>query len=111
MRYRKHLQTIGHATTGVRIMPRGERRPLFPDLFDETDGRLIEVTASVSRDAVRLAIAKLLDYRRFLDPSIDLAVIVPTAPREDLIELCGSVGAAVLWPDEHGFVEVLADRG
>jgi len=54
---------------------------LFVDLFDLTHWRLIEAKSNSSREAIRMAVGQLLDYKRYYDgrhPS--LAVLLPEKP-------------------------------
>ena len=89
------------------IAPPGEQS-LFTDLFDKTRNLLIEAKGSVTRDSIRLAIGQLLDYRRFFNPTPDLAVLVPARPREDLIALLHSLQIAVIFRHEESFEELSA---
>ncbi|MET9471030.1 restriction endonuclease [Streptomyces sp. NPDC002922] len=97
--YVEHLRVQGHDVVRHRITPPGELKPLYTDIFDRTAGVLIEAKGSITREAVRMALGQLLDYRRHLDPRPALAVLVPSRPRQDLIELCMDVRVAVIWLD------------
>jgi hypothetical protein len=99
MQYADHLRMAGHQLTRHRIVPAGELKPLFTDLFDLTDSRLIEAKGTVTREAVRMAIGQLLDYVRYLPAGTSLALLVPSEPRADLLDLCGSVQVEVIWPE------------
>ncbi|GAA2368232.1 restriction endonuclease [Streptomyces sparsogenes] len=101
--YRDHLKAQGHNVTRKKIVPAGEVRPLFTDLHDTTDNVLIEAKGSVTREAVRMAIGQLYDYRRYIKPTPSLAVLLPSRPREDLIELCNLSGASVIWRNGETF--------
>lgn len=68
------------------------------DLVDETDKRIWEAKYEVGRNAVRLAIGQLADYRRFEPASWGTGILLPRRPSDDLLSLCGSVKAAVAWP-------------
>ncbi|OPF70401.1 restriction endonuclease [Streptomyces antioxidans] len=101
--YRDHLQQQGHTVTRKKIIPAGEVRALYTDLFDTTDQVLVEAKGSVTREAVRMAIGQLYDYRRYITPTPALAVLLPARPQQDLIDLCNGSGARVIWPDGTGF--------
>ncbi|WP_223187484.1 restriction endonuclease [Streptomyces sp. CBMA29] len=101
--YERYLSEMGHTITRKKIIPAGEQRPLFTDLFDVTDNVLVEAKGSVTREAVRMALGQLFDYRRFIVPNPSLAMLLPTRPRPDLLTLCSSVSIAVVWPHESGF--------
>ncbi|MEU1946189.1 restriction endonuclease [Streptomyces sp. NPDC020125] len=101
--YRDYLVQRGHTVARKKIIPAGEVRPLYTDLFDATDQILIEAKGSVAREAVRMAIGQLYDYRRYIKPTPSLAVLLPSRPRQDLIDLCNVSGARVIWPDGTAF--------
>lgn len=94
----------GHEVARLKIVPPGERRPLFCDLYDKTANTLIEAKGSVTREAVRMGIGQLYDYRRFVDGEVALGLLLPEAPRPDLLALIGSAGADAWWPTEIGFI-------
>ncbi|MGW3568568.1 restriction endonuclease [Streptomyces sp. NPDC000941] len=102
-KYKGHLEGQGHTVTRKKITPAGEAKPLFTDLHDTTDNVLIEAKGSVTREAIRMAIGQLYDYRRYIKPTPSLAVLLPSRPREDLIELCNLSGASVIWRDGETF--------
>ena len=84
-------------------MPPGEAKPLFCDLRDSSANTLVEAKGSVSREAIRMAIGQLADYRRFTGTDARLGVLVPEAPRQDLLALLASQGIAAIWPVGGGF--------
>jgi hypothetical protein len=98
--YRAHLERAGHAVSRVKIRPEGEAKPLFSDLYDETENLLIEAKGTTHRAAIRMAIGQLADYRRFLEGDAQLAILLPAQPRSDLQRLCEAEGIAVIW--RHG---------
>lgn len=95
--YSEHLRSLGHEVCRKRILPPNEPSPLFTDLFDETTGELIEAKGTVTREAVRMAIGQLIDYRRFFEPPPRLVLLVPRKPRPDLLDLCSAAGVSVVW--------------
>ena len=60
-----YLRRQGHDATRLKIVPAGEKRPIFCDVYDKTAGVLIEAKGTVAREALRMAIGQLMDYRRF----------------------------------------------
>jgi hypothetical protein len=100
---RDHLRSAGHKVVRYRILPEGELKPLFADLYDETAKVLVEAKGGVTREAFRMAIGQLADYSRFLPDSVR-AILVPEEPRPDLLELTRSVDVAVVWPSEEAYV-------
>ncbi|MFG3285786.1 restriction endonuclease [Streptomyces sp. NPDC048111] len=103
--YRRYLESRGHDVTRKKIVPEGELEALYTDLFDVTNQLLIEAKANVTREAIRMAIGQLFDYRRHLTPRPDIALLLPSKPRADLLKLChtAEVAAQVIWPDGDGF--------
>jgi hypothetical protein len=102
LRYRRHLQTLGHTVARLRVIPTGEGAPLYSDLWDETTRELVEAKGNVTRDQLRHAVGQLLDYGRFVDART-LSVLVPSRPRPDLIEYVKSVGMDVVYPDDDAW--------
>ena len=97
----------------MKIVPPGERRPMFCDLVDKSRNVLIEAKGSVTREDVRMAIGQLIDYRRFADTAARAAVLLPEKPRHDLVELLRSAGVEGIWPiagDYEGTAAHLSDR-
>ena len=85
------------------IRPKGEAKPLFTDLYDATDHVLIEAKGSVTREAIRMAIGQLADYRRFLhEPAC--AILLPSKPRAALLRLIADQKLGVIWREENSFV-------
>jgi hypothetical protein len=103
--FRDYLLAKGHAVSRLKIVPDGEAKPLFSDLMDRSTGTLYEAKGTVERGAIRMAIGQLLDYSRFLEPRPRLAVLLPSLPRPDLVELLRRVGIDVVWRDREKFVD------
>jgi hypothetical protein len=80
--------------SGYRMWCRGIDRPLFADLFDATSNVLYEAKASAARDSVRMALGQLLGYSRHISPTPALAVLLPEAPADDLVDLLNDHGVA-----------------
>jgi hypothetical protein len=99
---RDHLRAQGHDVYRLKILPEGERKPLFTDLYDATDNTLIEAKGTVDRGSIRMAVGQLVDYRRFLSSPI-LAILVPEQPRTDLLSLAHSQGIRFIWPSNVGY--------
>ncbi|MFI7145104.1 hypothetical protein ACIBO2_09330 [Nonomuraea sp. NPDC050022] len=51
---------------------------------------------------MRMAIGQLADYGRFL-PDATRAILLPSEPRQDLIELAHRQDIVVLWPAKQGY--------
>jgi hypothetical protein len=101
--FEAHLKKRGHVVHRLKIVPPGEAKPLFCDLRDSTANTLVEAKGSVTRQAIRMAIGQLADYRRFTDPKARPAVLVPEPPRSDLLALLKSQGIDAIWPTAEGF--------
>jgi len=101
--YSHYLENCGHIVTRHKYPLDGSVHTLYCDLVDETCHVLYEAKSDVLRTSVRMAIGQLLDYHRFEQPSMNLAVLLPRKPAQDLIKLVHSVGASVVWRTEDGF--------
>jgi hypothetical protein len=101
----QHLLTLGHKVSRQRFLPPGEARPIITDLFDVTTGTLVEAKGSVGRDAVRMAIGQLFDYRRFFRSGElnYIAALFPREPRADLCDLLITQGIVVIYRTDAGF--------
>ena len=97
-----YLTGKGHESCRHRLLPPGETRPLFSDLYSKQLGLLIGAKAGVTRENVRMAIGQLADYGRFVARTTR-AILLPSQPREDLLALTESQGRAVIWPEGKGY--------
>lgn len=95
------LRAQGHTVGRFRLRPPGSATSLVTDTYDVTRGRLFEVKATSDRNAVRMALGQLLDYRRHLPEVGDCAVVLPERPAEDLVELIFSVGFGLGYRSAH----------
>lgn len=50
-----------------------------------------------------MALVQLLGYRRHIEPRPSLAILVPSRPRQDLLNLCADVEATVIEPDGNDY--------
>jgi hypothetical protein len=103
--YKRYLEQRGSRVSRYRIHPRGEARPLFSDLYDETRMNLIEAKSTGTRGAIRTAIGQLADYGRFVEEGTESAVLLPDRPRPDLEELLRSQGLFAVWSSGRVFVD------
>jgi hypothetical protein len=103
--FERFLRQRNHEVTRKRIVPPGEARPLFTDLWDATTGTLVEAKGTVERNSIRMAIGQLADYKRFVQDGKPnhLAVLLPSKPRPDLCELLASQGIELIYPKDGGF--------
>lgn len=100
--FRDYLRAKGHRVSRQQILPPGETRPLFTDLYDEDLSLLVEGKGSVTRENVRMAIGQLADYDRFVSAA-KKAILFPSEPRSDLIRLAHSQHVVVIWPVAEEF--------
>jgi hypothetical protein len=101
--YLAYLIGGGHEVCRLQFRPDNEPAPIFCDLYDKTTNTVYEAKGSVARPAIRMAIGQLADYARLVQPSPSRAILVPQEPRADLLDLAGSQGITVVWPDSVGF--------
>lgn len=98
-----YLRSRGHRVNRQRILPpNGETRPLLTDLYVPDLDLLIEAKGSVTRENVRMALGQLIDYNRFVRAK-NRAVLVPSKPRPDLVELVEAAGHLIIWPEGNGY--------
>jgi hypothetical protein len=100
-RYAAFLASQGHSTGSKKIRPAGATHALKADLYDYTTQELCEAKGSATRDSIRYAIGQLFDYQRRVGAD-SMAVLVPTRPAEDLVELLGSLSITCIYETTKG---------
>jgi hypothetical protein len=100
--FARFLRMLGLSVRRQRLVPDGERRPLFTDLYVEGLNLIVEAKGSATRENMRMAIGQLVDYSRFFDAP-KCAILLPTPPRKDLATLAASQQIVLIWPVEQGF--------
>lgn len=100
--FEAHLRRKGHDVCRLKIVPNGEAKPLFCDLRDRTADTLVEAKGSVTREAIRMAIGQIADYKRFASNATTAAVLVPEKPRPDLVSLLETQSIGAIWPTADG---------
>jgi len=105
LEFEAHLRNLGHQVFRQRILPSGEARPLFTDLYDANLDMLVEAKGSVERNAIRMAIGQLADYRRFVSEGTPrhIAILLPREPRRDLCDLLASQGINLIFRSGASF--------
>jgi hypothetical protein len=98
----KYLGSKGYAVQRLQILPAGEVKPIFSDLYVPEIPLVVEAKGTVERGSIRMALGQLLDYRRFVD-QVRCAILVPYEPRPDIVELVRSVGVELYWQGNSGF--------
>jgi hypothetical protein len=106
--YAEWLRAAGTDVCRLMIVPEGERKPLFTDLWDGHRNELVEAKGTASREAVRMAIGQLADYARFLSGEPARAILLPTKPRKDLLRLAAAADVRVIWRGPDGTFERVA---
>jgi hypothetical protein len=103
-RYVGHLEEEDHTVKQHRYRL-GRAYSFSCDLFDETDRVLYEAKGTVSREAVRMAIGQVLDYRHLERHPSDThaALLLPWRPARGLIDLLSSLEISVAWATAQGF--------
>jgi hypothetical protein len=104
--YRQWAASLGRKAVRHRISVQDELKPLFSDLFDEEANMLIEAKGTVTREAMRMAIGQLYDYRRFIEGNPSLYVLVPERPRADLEALATTCRVGIIFKSDDDFVIV-----
>jgi hypothetical protein len=99
------LCDLNHDVYRNQLIPSREARPLLTDLYDATIDMLVEAKGTTTRDAIRMAIGQLADYKRFFKKGSPrhLAVLLPRKPRRDLQDLLSNEGIDVIYKTEGGF--------
>ena len=83
---------------------------LFTDGYLDGQQTLLEAKSLTSREAIRTAIGQLYDYRRFLSPRPDLALLLPAKPTDDLLDLLEQASIAPIWMTPNGsFASTIPD--
>jgi hypothetical protein len=105
-RYTAWLESAGSVVTRKEIRLPNLGHALYTDLFDSGRSELVEAKSSASRHHVRLALGQLLDYARYVDHG-SVAVLLPSDPGSELVELLHSVKIACVYETTRGdFVRV-----
>ncbi|HEX5567216.1 MAG TPA: hypothetical protein VFY14_09915 [Streptomyces sp.] len=108
--FEAYLKALHHQVGRFQIKVKGTTSTLLTDLYDATSHVLYESKGTASRNAVRLAIGQLLDYRRHIRPADPrLAILLPEQPQEDLCELLAKEGIALVYPEGDTFRGVPVD--
>ncbi|WP_445155089.1 hypothetical protein ACTWLI_02275 [Arthrobacter sp. Hor0625] len=95
----------GRTFTRWEIFPRGSRERLLTDIYDEETLTLYEAKASSTRPDVRLGLGQILDYARFIDECEALALLLPSRPADDLLDLLHAFEVRAVWRKKAGIFE------
>jgi hypothetical protein len=103
-RYEAWLKERGHTARRQRIEVPEIAWPMYTDIYVETTGELIEAKGSVARAHVRTGLGQILDYERYVEHQSQ-ALLLPTKPSADLVELLVRHDVACIWANETGGFE------
>jgi hypothetical protein len=101
--YRDHLLRRGVDATRLKLVPDGEHKPLFTDLYSADLNLLVEAKGTGERGSIRMALGQLADYRRFISPTPMCAILLPQPPRPDLAALLKAENVVAIWQDGARF--------
>ena len=101
VRYKHFLEGQQRKCGRHRIRAPGEITALFSDLFDYSRNELVEAKASSSRNSVRMGLGQLLDYARYVTHE-RRALLLPSKPRDDLMDLLQRYGCGCIWETSPG---------
>jgi hypothetical protein len=105
-RFKRVMEEQGHTVERLMISPAGEAKPIFTDLFVKDLGLLIEAKGTTNRMSIRMAIGQLTDYRRFVEPTVRCAVLLPSQPRDDLAKLLSYAHIDLYYPEGPAFQRI-----
>ncbi|MFJ5611943.1 hypothetical protein ACIQCJ_21430 [Streptomyces sp. NPDC093221] len=108
--YAAHLESQGHTVGSFQIKIEGKNSTLRTDLFDATDHVLYEAQGASDRDSVRIALGRLLDYRRYVRMrdhrrGPGTVILLPGHPDRDIEELLQDHGTSLVYPTQNGGFE------
>jgi hypothetical protein len=102
----QYLRSKGYEVKRLQVLPAGEVKPVFSDLYVPEIPLLVEAKGTVERGSIRMALGQLLDYKRFVEQA-RCAILVPSQPRPDIVKLVRSAGVELYWPEDTSFNEPL----
>jgi len=97
-----YLRSKGYEVRRLQVLPAGEVKPIFCDLYVPEIPLLVESKGTVERSSIRMALGQLLDYRRFVEQA-RCVILVPSQPRPDIVELVKTARVELYWPENDGF--------
>jgi 5-methylcytosine-specific restriction protein A len=105
--FQEFMSAQGHPMKRFQLRIKGTASTLLTDLYDTVAHVLYELKGSSTREAVRMAIGQLFDYRRHVDPQNPaVAVLLPEEPHDDLKDLLDSAGVILVYWDGTTFIGV-----
>lgn len=101
--YIAHMKARGIQFESRRMHAASETNFIRCDLYEPKRGVLFEAKGLLTREAIRMAIGELLDYKRFIRPTPSLAVLLPERPKIDLVKLLTGQKINLVWQTKNGF--------
>lgn len=98
VRFREYLTDSNRDAVRHRISAAGQPFPIYTDVFVPQTNTLYEAKSVATRESVRMAVGQLLDYRRFLAPETNLAMLIPSRPSTDLLSFVNDLDIAANYP-------------
>jgi len=102
LRFEEYVKSLNMVPVRNRIIPKGEVKALYTDMFVIEPQLLVEAKGSVTRIVFRMAIGQIADYRRYLNKP-RAAILVPGEPRQGLLDLAAAEGIGVIWHLDGAF--------
>ncbi|MFI6873062.1 hypothetical protein ACIBL6_06455 [Streptomyces sp. NPDC050400] len=108
--------TAGRSVGQLEVAIQNKTSTLQADLYDEASNTVIEPTGNTSREALRLALAQLLDIGRYLrqldhQQPLRLMVLAPELPDDDVRGLLEDHNVGIIYRNASGnFSEVAPPR-
>lgn len=90
-----------------KVLAQGPTTRLVCDAYDAQTLTLIEAKKTAGREAVRMAIGQLLDYRRHFPGVQRCALLLPEYPSDDLVDLIAATGLDLIYGKGKTFTSVL----
>ncbi len=100
--YTAWLTDQGQASVRHRIPIPGGGGYLYTDLFNKSTNEILEAKASSARVYIRAGLGQILDYSRYVSHD-GRALLLPSEPAADLIQLLQAHGVQAVWKDGAGF--------
>lgn len=100
--FAKYIQDKTLTVSRNRIVGGPESGPFLTDVYIKEINLLIEAKGTTERNAFRMALGQLADYRRFLNRP-RCAILLPSKPAKDLLALADTEDVGVIWPSGDAF--------
>lgn len=102
--FKATLEEHNHEVKRFQIRAAGLSSSLLTDLYDTESNVLYEAKGTITREALRMAVGQLMDYRRHITPKPTLAVLLPKKPNSDLRDFLKSVDIQLVYQHGDAFI-------